>query len=76
MVTAASGSVILRQCAKLLVPGLIEYIAKLAPIVNDGSVRDVQVAAIGEVWKAFSALYGSTQEQHRKCSFPVVIGLC
>lgn len=61
---SASGNLLLRQCAKTLMPGLIEYIAKMAPLVNDGSVSETQVAAIGEVWKAFSAFFASVAEDH------------
>jgi hypothetical protein len=67
IVASASGNLILKRCTKLLIPGLIEYVAKLAPLVNDGTIAEVHVAAIGEVWKAFSAFFSSVQEQHRKC---------
>lgn len=63
---SASGNLILKQSAKLLLPGLVEYIAKIAPLVHDGSVGEVQAASITEVWKAFSAFYFSVQEANRK----------
>jgi len=73
IVASTSGNAMLRQCAKMLMPGLIEYIAKMAPHVNDGSVSETHVAAIGEVWKAFSAFFSSVAEDQRK-SIPHVQG--
>lgn len=59
----------LRQCARLLVPGLIEFVAKVAPLVHDGTVDEGQAAALGEVWKAFAALFGaSTVEDGNRTS--------
>jgi len=55
----------LQQCAKTLLPGLIEYIAKMAPLVSDGSITEPHAAAIGEVWKAFSAFFAAVPEDHR-----------
>lgn len=54
----------LRQCARLLIPSLIEYIAKMAPSVNDGSINEQHASAIGEVWKAFSAFFATVAEDH------------
>lgn len=68
IVASTSGNAILRHCSKLLIPGLIEYIAKLAPLVNDGSISESHSAAIGEVWKAFSAFFISIPEDQRKNS--------
>lgn len=65
IVASTSGNPMLRQCAKLLFPGLIEYIAKMAPLVNDNTVSELQGMAIGEVWKAFSAFFASVPEEHR-----------
>ncbi|KAJ6560948.1 clathrin-coated vesicle protein [Mycena sp. CBHHK59/15] len=48
IVASTSGNAMLRQCAKMLIPGLIEYIAKMAPLVNDGSITEPHTAAIGE----------------------------
>jgi hypothetical protein len=50
----------------MLIPGLIEYIAKMAPLVSDGSITEPHAAAIGEVWKAFSAFFASVSEAHRE----------
>lgn len=56
----------LRQCAKSLLPSLVEFVAKMAPTVDDSSVSDQQLAAIGEVWKAFAALFVSVPEDQRE----------
>lgn len=56
----------LRECAKLLMPGLVEFIAKVAPLVHDGSVTEPQALAIAEVWKAFSGLFFSIPDDKRK----------
>ncbi|KAF8206326.1 armadillo-type protein [Mycena galopus ATCC 62051] len=65
IVASTSGNATLQQCARMLIPGLIEYIAKMAPLVSDGSITDPHAAAIGEVWKAFSAFFSSVPEAHR-----------
>ncbi|KAJ7500292.1 clathrin-coated vesicle protein [Mycena galericulata] len=65
IVASTSGNAVLQHCAKLLIPGLIEYIAKMAPLVSDGSITEPHAAAIGEVWKAFSAFFASVPEDHR-----------
>lgn len=56
----------LRQCAKSLLPALIEYIAKMAPLVDDSSIPDQHLAAIGEVWKAFAAIFAAVPEGQRE----------
>ncbi|CAA7266119.1 unnamed protein product [Cyclocybe aegerita] len=65
VLASSTGSPILRQCARLLLPGLIEFVAKVAPAVHEGSVSETQAAAISEVWKAFAALFTSTAEDLR-----------
>ncbi|KAJ7637580.1 clathrin-coated vesicle protein [Mycena polygramma] len=65
LVASTTGNAVLQQCAKMLIPGLIEYIAKMAPLVSDGSITETHAAAIGEVWKAFSAVFASVSEDHR-----------
>ncbi|KAG5653101.1 hypothetical protein H0H81_002326 [Sphagnurus paluster] len=65
IVASTAGNAMLHQSVRLLIPGLIEYIAKMAPLVQDGTISEPQVAAVGEVWKAFSAFFASTAEVHR-----------
>ncbi|KAJ4473613.1 clathrin-coated vesicle protein [Lentinula aciculospora] len=62
---SASRNVLLRCCVKLLMPALIEYIAKMVPLVNDGSIPESHATAISEVWKAFAIFFGSLAESAR-----------
>jgi len=62
---ASTGSPILAECAKQLIPGLIEYIAKMAPFVHEGSLSEAQANSIAEVWKAFSAFFAATPDANR-----------
>lgn len=39
----------------------------MAPVVNDGTISEPQAAAVGEVWKAFSAFFASMPENQRMC---------
>lgn len=59
----------LRRSAKFLLPSLVEYVAKMAPAVDDSSISEQQVAAIGEVWKAFAALFASVPEDQRELCY-------
>ncbi|KAG6888099.1 hypothetical protein C0995_010705, partial [Termitomyces sp. Mi166 len=65
VVASSTGNPMLHHCVRLLVPGLVEYVAKMAPLVHDGTITEAQITAIGEVWKAFSAFFSSTPEAHR-----------
>ena len=58
----------LRQCARLLIPGLIEFVAKMAPLVHNGTIKESQSAAIGEVWKGFAGLFGWVEDRYRTLS--------
>ncbi|KAJ3824050.1 clathrin-coated vesicle protein [Lentinula raphanica] len=62
---SASGNILLRCCVKLLMPALIEYIAKMVPLVNDGTISESHATAISEVWKAFAIFFGSLTEAAR-----------
>ncbi|KAK1228476.1 hypothetical protein PQX77_008494 [Marasmius sp. AFHP31] len=66
LITAStSGNGVLRYCVKLLLPALVEYIAKMAPRVKDGSITESHSSAIGEIWKAFFAFFSSLEEADR-----------
>ncbi|KIY49942.1 ARM repeat-containing protein [Fistulina hepatica ATCC 64428] len=65
IMAASSGHIILRECAKLLTPALIGFIAKMVPHVDDSSVSESHTAAIAEIWKAFSAMFSSIAEEHQ-----------
>ena len=62
---STSGNPVLQRTARLLLPGMIECVAKIAVISDDASYeRRSQI--IGEIWKAFAALYASASEELRK----------
>ncbi|KAF8630901.1 hypothetical protein AX17_005259 [Amanita inopinata Kibby_2008] len=67
------GSPVLRECTRQLLPGLIEFAAKMAPLVNDGNTSEAQVAAIGEVWKAFAAFFSYVPEDLRTRALGVLL---
>ncbi|KIL59187.1 hypothetical protein M378DRAFT_27111 [Amanita muscaria Koide BX008] len=73
IVASSGGSAILRECTRQLLPGLVEFIAKTAPFVNDGTIGEARVAAIGEVWKAFSTFFSSVAEDHRARTLGVLL---
>ena len=70
MIAATSGNQLLRQCPRLLMPGLIEFVAQSAGMVEGGTLPDTRLAALNEVWKAFSLFFGSVPEDLRELSSP------
>jgi HEAT repeat-containing protein 5 len=64
ILASTSGNKITRQCPRLLIPGMIEFIAKNVSI-EDGKASEAQMTALGEVWKAISILFSSTPEGSR-----------
>jgi len=62
---AASGNQMLRQCPRLLMPGLIEFVAQSPGMVEGGTLPDTRLAALNEVWKAFSLFFASVPEDSR-----------
>ena len=38
----------------------------MAPVIHDGSIIESHAAAVGEVWRAFGALFSITLEEHRE----------
>ena len=66
LIAASSlGSPVLLECTRQVFPGLVDFIAKTAPLLNDGSISEARTAAVGEVWKAFSAFFSSIPESQR-----------
>jgi len=49
-------------------PGLIEFIAQSAGMVEGGTLPDARLAALNEVWKAFSLFFASVPEDLRESS--------
>ncbi|KAF7331836.1 Clathrin-coated vesicle protein [Mycena kentingensis (nom. inval.)] len=65
IVASTSDNPLLHHCTRLLIPGVVEYIAKMAPLVSDGSISEPHATAVGEVWKAFSALFASVPDEKK-----------
>lgn len=63
---AASGSELLRACIRLLLPALIQHIAKMVPRVDDGTVSEQQIISIDEVWKTFATLISLARDDQRQ----------
>jgi len=70
---AASGSELLRACVRLLLPALIQYVAKMVPRVDDGTVSDQQAISIDEVWKTFATLVSLAKEEQRSRLLSVLL---
>ncbi|KAI0277285.1 clathrin-coated vesicle protein [Russula aff. rugulosa BPL654] len=66
LITAsASGSVMLRQCIRMLLPGMVEYVAKVAGMVADEAAVQSHLPAVGEIIKAFGTLFTNIAEELR-----------
>jgi hypothetical protein len=67
LITAsASGSVVLRQCIRMLLPGMVEYVAKVAGMEADEAAVQSHLPAVGEIIKAFGTLFASIAEDLRE----------
>jgi hypothetical protein len=67
LITAsASGSVMLRQCIRMLLPGMVEYVAKIAGLVADETAVQSHLPAVGEIIKAFGILFTNIAEGLRE----------
>lgn len=64
--TSASGSVMLRQCIRMLLPGMVEYVAKVAGMVADEAAVESHLPAVGEIIKAFGTLFTNIAEGLRE----------
>ena len=65
IIASTHGSPALRQCTKLLLPGMIECLAKIAA-TEPSETYDMQIQIAGEIFKAFSTLFTSTADEHSK----------
>ena len=67
LITAsASGSVMLRQCIRMLLPGMVEYVAKVVGMVADEAAVQSPLPAVGEIIKAFGTLFTNVAEDLRE----------
>ena len=70
LITAStSGSPVLQECTKLLLPGLAEYLIKVAASSDEAAPSEHTMAIIGEIYKAFSSLVVSLNEDLREYIF-------
>ncbi|EGN94850.1 hypothetical protein SERLA73DRAFT_171234 [Serpula lacrymans var. lacrymans S7.3] len=70
---AASANIPLRFCIKLLLPSLVEYIAKVSPRLDDGSMSEQDITAIDEVLKTFAALVTMTTNEQRDRVLSIIL---
>jgi HEAT repeat-containing protein 5 len=67
LITAsASGSVMLRQCIRMLLPGMVEYIATIGGMAADEAASQSHLPAVGEIIKAFGSLFNNIAEDMRQ----------
>ncbi|TBU59882.1 clathrin-coated vesicle protein [Dichomitus squalens] len=73
IMASTSGNPILRQCTRLLLPGLVECLAKAAASSDEASPPDRVMATVGEINKALSALLLSLSEELRPRALGVIM---
>ncbi|KAH9922323.1 clathrin-coated vesicle protein [Epithele typhae] len=73
IMTSTSGNPILRQCTRLLIPGLVECLARAAGSSDEASPPERVMATVGEINKAFSALFLSLGEDTRPRALGVIM---
>ncbi|KAH7927705.1 ARM repeat-containing protein [Leucogyrophana mollusca] len=70
---AASSNDLLRSCTRLLLPALVQYISKISPRSDDGSLTDQHAASIDEVWKTFTAMLSFVNEDQRIRALSIIV---
>lgn len=71
---SAMGSPALQHCARLLFPGMVECVARVAAL--EGEPTEIRMKIMGEIWKAFAALFTSTSEENSKHSLILYCASC
>jgi len=56
----------LRQCIRMLLPGMVEYVAKVAGMEADEAAVQSHLPAVGEIIKAFGTLFANIAEDLRE----------
>lgn len=56
----------LRQCIRMLLPGMVEYVAKVAGMEADEAAVQSHLPAVGEIIKAFGTLFTNIAEDLRE----------
>ncbi|KAH9916212.1 clathrin-coated vesicle protein [Fomitopsis serialis] len=72
ILASTSGNAVLRHCARLLLPGMVECLAKIAASVADDAT-DSQLAMADEIFKALTALLSSLPEELRSRALGVLM---
>jgi len=67
IIAATSGHRILEHCVKMLMPGMVHYIAGVAGSLDgeEANPQDVHVRGVEETLKAFVAFFDSVSEDYR-----------
>lgn len=65
MATASTGGPVLQYCVKLLVPGMITFIAKVASFSDEPEKQKIHVSAVEEILKALVSLFQAVPERSR-----------
>ncbi|KAJ8482572.1 hypothetical protein ONZ51_g5279 [Trametes cubensis] len=73
LMASTTGNPILKQCTRLLLPGLIECLAKAAASSDDATPSEQVLATVSEINKALSALFLSLPEDIRPRALGVII---
>lgn len=73
ILASATGSVALKACTRILLPGTVDFVVRVVPSLRDASISEHHLAAIGEIWKAFVGFYTTSQEDIRT-SFLIILG--
>ena len=64
IIASTTGNSALQRATRLLLPSMIECVAHVA-VQDDIESQERQVQIVGEIWKAFGALFASTAEDLR-----------
>ncbi|KAI0717727.1 ARM repeat-containing protein [Cerioporus squamosus] len=73
IMASTSGNPILRQCTRLLLPGLMECLAKAAASSDEASPPERVMVTVGEIHKALTALFMSLGEDLRPRALGVIM---
>ncbi|KAI0830170.1 ARM repeat-containing protein [Trametes gibbosa] len=73
IMASITGNPILKQCTRLLLPGLVECLAKAAASSDDATPSEKVLATVNEIHKATSALFQSVPEELRPRALGVIM---
>ncbi|EIW85333.1 clathrin-coated vesicle protein [Coniophora puteana RWD-64-598 SS2] len=70
---AASENELLRASSRSLLPGLIEYIARLSPKADESFMNEQQLTSVEETWKTFNAFISTLPQDKRSRLLGVIL---